>query len=134
MAARSEKIISINGVSIGYVPNSLKTKGGYGETTNRVQQFGSSTKLIPYTNSETKIGSVSFDLLVQDMNDGSDPRLLIKTWKANAGANQIVISPVGAGQTELFNNASLMNDPEINDSNDGSISLEFQSSPVIFTN
>lgn len=132
--AFTNKKISINGANIFFNQNSLKTKLGKGETSHRVQVSGNTTQVIPYDNLESRIGEVVFDILTSDSDSDTDPRVLISNWKANIGNNQIVIEPDGVGQTELYNNASLMNDPDINDSPDGVISLTFHSSPAILTN
>jgi hypothetical protein len=127
------KKISINGKTVSYVQSSLKVKQGYGETTNRVQVSGRSVQLVPSENLETKIAEISFDILVSDFDSDADPRVMVKTWKANIGVNQIIIEPDGVGQTQSYSNASLTNDPDINESPDGVISLTWQSSTVILT-
>lgn len=128
------KKILVNGKEVAYVQASLKTKNGHGETTNRVQVSGRSTQIIPSENLETKIAEVSFDIVTSDSDSDSDPRVLIKTLKANVGANQVMLIPDGVGQTQLYTNASLTNDPDIDESPDGVIMLTFQSQPVILTN
>lgn len=129
--AYTNKIILINGTQVYYVNTSLKTQGGYPETVQRVQISGNSVDVQSYDKLETAIAKVSFDILVSDSDNDSDPRQFIKSIKANKGNNQIVIQPDGVGKTQLYKNASLMSDPEINENPDGTISLAFESRPMI---
>lgn len=132
--AYTNKKISINGANIFFVQGSLKYDLGLSETTTRTQVSGNTVQVVPYNNLETKKGMVSFDILVSDSDSDADPRVLISNWHANIGNNQIIIEPDGVGQTILFNNASVMNKIEFNDSPDGVISISFESQPAILTN
>jgi len=132
--AYTNKKISINGSNIFFLQGSLKYDLGLPETTTRTQVSGNTVQTIPYANLETKKGMCSFDILVSDSDTDSDPRVLISNLHANNGNNQIVIEPDGVGQTILFNNASVMNKIEFNDSPDGVISISFESQPAILTN
>jgi hypothetical protein len=107
---------------------------GLGETSTKVQVSGKTVQVIAYENLESKIGELSFDILISDSAGDNDPRVFISNWKKNIGNNQLVLTPDGPGQTTLYNNGSLMNDPEFNDSPDGVISLTFQCQPAILTN
>lgn len=128
------KRILINGKAIAFVQSSLNINSGYGETMSRVQVSGRSTILVPAENLDTQISEITFDLLTVDSENDSDPRVLIRGWKSNPGANQIVIEPDGAGQNQLFKNASLMNGPVVQETPDGIISLTWNASKVILTN
>ena len=132
--AYTNKKISINGSNIFYVPGSLKYDLGLAETTTRIQISGNTVQVVPYNNLETKKGMVSFDILSSDSDSDSDPRVLITNWHANNGNNQIIIDPDGVGQTILFNNSSVMNKIEFNDSPDGVFSISFETQPAILTN
>lgn len=132
--AFTPKTIYINGSPIPFVQSSFKVKAGYGETTNRVQVSGRSVILVPAENLETQIADVSFDLITQDLDSSADPRVLIKTWKSNPAANIITMVPDGIGQTQQVKTASLMNDPEVNETPDGVISLMWQGSQMTLTN
>lgn len=127
------KKIYINGNIIPFVQSSFKVKGGYGETTSRVQVSGRSVLLVPAENLETRIAEASFDLITQDLDSDADPRVLIKTWKSNPGANILTFEPDGVGQTQQIKSASLMNDPEVMETPDGNISLTWQGSTVTLT-
>jgi hypothetical protein len=101
---------------------------------NRVQVSGRSVTLVPAENLDTRIAEITFDMLTIDSEADSDPRVLIRDWKSNIGANQILIEPDGAGQNQLFKNASLMNSPVVQETPDGVISLTWQASTVVLTN
>lgn len=132
--AYTPKKVYVNGNPVLIAQASLKVKFGYGETNVRAQVFGRTTTPVASENLETKISEISFDLLAQDSTDDSDLRVLIKSWKDNIGANIITIEPDGAGQTQIAKNMSLTNDPEVNETPDGVISLVWQGSPVTLTN
>lgn len=128
------KRILINGKAIAFVQSSLNINSGYGETMSRVQVSGRSTILVPAENLDTQIAEITFDLLTVDSESDSDPRVLVRGWKSNPGANQILIEPDGAGQNQLFKNASLMNSPVVQETPDGVISLTWNASKVTLTN
>jgi hypothetical protein len=128
------KKIYVNGNIIPFVQSSFKVKGGYGETTTRVQVSGRTVLPVPAQNLETNISEASFDLITQDLDSDADPRILIKTWKSNPGANILTFEPDGAGQTQQIKSASLMNDPEVMETPDGNISLTWQGSTITLTN
>lgn len=127
------KKIYINGNIVPFLQSSFKVKGGYGETINRIQVSGRSTILVPAQNLETAIAEISFDLITQDFDSDADPRVMIKTWKSNPGANIITVEPDGVGQTQQYKSASLINDPEVMETPDGNISLVWQASTVTLT-
>jgi len=128
------KKILVQGKKVPYVQSSLKIVSGYGEITNRVQVSGRSVQLIPAENLETQIAKISFDIVTSDFDSDIDPRVQIQTWKANIGAIQIMIEPDGVGQTQLYTNASLVNDPDIDESPDGVIMLSWEANKVTLTN
>lgn len=131
--AFTPKKIYVNGNIIPFVQSSFKVKGGYGETTTRVQVSGRTVITIPAQNLETNLSEVAFDLITQDLDSDADPRVLIKTWKSNPGANILTFEPDGVGQTQQIKSASLMNDPEVMETPDGTISLTWQGSTVTLT-
>jgi len=128
------KKIYVNGNPIPFVQSSLKIKQGYGETTVRTQVFGRKVEQIASENLETSISDVTFDLITQDLDSDADPRVMIKTWKSNPGANIITVEPDGIGQTQVFKGASLTNDPEVMETPDGNISLIWMGNTVTLTN
>ena len=128
------KRIEINGKTFLYVPNTLVEKAGLGETNTRAQVSGRSVVILPSENLETQVAEISFDIMMFDSDSDSDPMILIQTWKAGNGTHILKIIPDGAGQSRLYKNASLMNDPTFQHSSDGVISLTFNSSKVTLTN
>ena len=108
-----------------FVQSSLTITMGYGETNVRVQVSGKSTETISSENLDTALSIVSFDVLSSDTGDSTDIKKLIEAWKSNSGTNTIFVEPDGIGIAQNFVGMSLTNDPEINESPDGSISLTF---------
>lgn len=128
------KRIEINGKTFLYVPNTLVEKAGLGETNTRAQVSGRSVVILASENLETQVAEISFDIMMLDSDSDSDPMILIQTWKAGNGTLLLKLIPDGAGQSRLYRNASLMNDPTFQHSSDGVISLTFNSSKVTLTN
>lgn len=130
MPAFSPKIVEINNVAFAIVQNSLKTKQGNPDVKVRTAVVGKSTTQINSIDLETAVSTVMFDIITTDTDDNNDPRQLIKTWKQNGNLNSIIITPDGPGQNQYYGNMSLINDPEINESPDGVISLEWKGKQV----
>jgi hypothetical protein len=72
--------------------------------------------------------------MMLDSDSDSDPMVLIQAWKASNGNHILKIIPDGAGQSRLYKNASLINDPNFQHSSDGVISLTWNASKVTLTN
>lgn len=125
MARFVPKIIRINGAIVEFVQSSLSVKMGYGETNVRTQVSGRQTTIVSSENLDTAVAEVTFDMVVSDTGDSTDIRKLVRGWKANSGANTIFIESDGAGVSQNFINMSLTNDPVINESPDGNLSLIF---------
>lgn len=128
------KRIEINGKTFLYVPNTLVEKAGFGETNVRAQMSGRSIVVLPSENLETQVSEITFDMMMLDSDSDSDPMVLVRDWKAGNGTHQLKIIPDGAGQSRLYKNASLMNDPNFQHSSDGVISLTWNASKVTLTN
>ena len=128
------KRIEIDGKAFLYVPNTLVEKAGFGETNVRAQMSGRSIVVLPSENLETQVSEISFDIMMLDSDSDSDPMVLIQTWKASNGTHMLKLIPDGAGQSRLYKNASLMNDPTFQHSSDGVISLTWNASKVTLTN
>lgn len=128
------KRIEINGKTFLYAPNTLVEKAGFGETNTRTQISGRSTVTLPSENLETQFAEITFDIMMVDSDSDSDPIVLIQAWKAGNGTHILKIIPDGAGQSRLYKNASLMNDPTFQHSSDGVISLTWNASKVTLTN
>lgn len=132
--AFTPKKIYVNGNPIPFVQSSFKNKMGYGETNVRTQVFGRKVITVPSENLDTRISELTFDLIIEDLDSDADPRVLIKTWKSNPGANIITVEPDGVGQTQVYKDMSLTNDPDVMETPDGNVSLTWQGSTVILTN
>lgn len=128
------KRIEIDGKAFLYVPNTLVEKAGFGETNTRAQVSGRSVVILPSENLETQVAEISFDIMMLDSDSDSDPMVLIQAWKASSGTHILKLMPDGAGQSRLYKNASLMNDPTFQHSSDGVISLTWNASKVTLTN
>jgi hypothetical protein len=128
------KRIEIDGKTFLYVPNTLVEKAGFGETNVRAQMSGRSIVILPSENLETQVSEITFDIMMLDSDSDSDPMVIIQGWKASNGNHILKIIPDGAGQSRLYKNASLMNDPTFQHSSDGVISLSWNASKVTLTN
>jgi hypothetical protein len=128
------KRIEIDGKTFLYVPNTLVEKAGFGETNVRAQMSGRSIVILPAENLETQVSEITFDIMMLDSDSDSDPMVIIQAWKASNGSHILKIIPDGAGQSRLYKNASLMNDPTFQHSSDGVISLTWNASKVTLTN
>lgn len=128
------KRIEIDGKAYLYVANTLVEKAGFGEIITRPQVSGRSVVVVPAENLETQVAEITFDIMMTDSDSDSDPMVLVEGWKENSGSHIIKLIPDGAGQSRLYKNASLMNDPSFQHSSDGVISLTWNASKVILTN
>lgn len=124
------KQVNVNGKPIFIVQNSLKTKGGYGESKVMNEIYGSTTRQVLAQDVETAISEVSFDVRRVDQDSDTDITQLIKTWKLNGNANTLSVIPNGVGQNQNFALMTLTNDPEINESPEGVVNLVWQGSQV----
>jgi hypothetical protein len=128
------KRIEIDGKAFLYVPNTLVEKAGFGETNTRTQVSGRSVVIVPSENLETQFSEISFDIMMVDSDSDSDPIVLIQSFKSSNGSHIIKLIPDGIGQSRLYKNASLMNDPTFQHSSDGVISLTWNAAKVTLTN
>lgn len=112
--------VIINNLPIAILPNTLKYTEGFGEQSVRTQSAGGgSVEVVWSDNAESKMSTVSFDVINTNGNIA-----LIRRWKANT--NQNAISVVAQGFSRSFSNMALTNDFEVELSADGKISLEFK--------
>ena len=119
--------VLINDVAIGYVPNSLKVKLGYGED-NYISQTGGGDIVIPIysKNAETRVAEVSFDLSPYDVDIA-----LFRSIKNRENNNVIVIADNSSNFSLTFQEAALINDPDIEFSATGKFTVNFKSRPAI---
>ena len=116
--------IRINNETFQVVPNSIKVIRGDGEATVNAQSAGNGNVTVVYSqNVETKIGKVTLSIWVTKENI-----VAAKTLKDNRISNYISVTD---GEFVLtMKEAALINDPELNLSNEGQAELEFHGSPV----
>lgn len=116
--------IRINNETFQVVPNSIKVNLGLGEATVKAQSAGNGNVQAVYSeNVESKLGKVTLSVFVTQ-----DKISAIKILKGNNNTNYIAIT--SSGVSLIMRQASLINDPEINFSNEGEIELEFQGLPI----
>lgn len=133
MATITLKTVLINNEAIpnGYVPNTLKYKAGLGEKQVIVVQNGNVTKTIPSIDASTKKSTFSIEVKPTgaDTNTEDMVKFIARISKA-LGTLGISATSADDNTKRFFPNCSLTNEPEINDSVDGTISLEFEGDPV----
>jgi len=114
----------VNNVPIGIVPNSAKIVPGDGKMNVRAASVGDSSVEIVYTeDAESKIGQCKFEMYPTDDNIS-----LVREWKRNKGSNYISYSQKDAKPASM-SSAALVNDPEVELTADGTMSLEWMGSP-----
>lgn len=122
--------ITVNDDPIAVIPNSVKYSEGEGETTVRTTSGGgSSVVVIISDNAEDKKGMVSFDL-ANTVTDIDNARI----WKQNAGLNTVAISgELQNGQqfNRVMNQATIINNPEIELSTEGKLTLTWEGSQMV---
>ncbi|MCK5591363.1 MAG: hypothetical protein KAI72_05355 [Candidatus Pacebacteria bacterium] len=120
----SDPQVRINNETFQVVPNSIKGTLGLGESIVKAQSAGGGNVQVVYSeNVESKLGKVTLSVFVtQDKIES------VKSLKGNMNTNYISITSSGFALT--MRQATLINDPEINFSNEGEIELEFQGLPI----
>ena len=121
--------VRINNVTVAIVPNSLKIVLGRGEVTTRAASSGgNSIEMIHAVDAESKVSEWTFDLYPKAVDIKSIPG-----WKDSVGANAIsaVETVDGVPLTFSLAQASLTNDPEIQASADGVISLTWRGAQTV---
>ena len=124
----NQATVLIDGAAYKYKANSITFKTGTGEATSRAQQSGGGkVEVVSAVNGETMMGYVKFDMLNTIENSNLVDTLSINKIQGVKSVIQIVY----AEKNYTFQNAILKNDVEQQDSNDGSLTLEFDSDPAI---
>jgi hypothetical protein len=126
----SPKQVNVNGKPIFIVQNSLKAVGGYGEAKVMNEIYGSTTRQVLAQDLDTAKSKVTFDVRRVDQDSDLDITQLVKAWKQNGNANSLSVIPNGPGQNQNFPLMTLTNDPEINESPEGVVSLVWEGAPV----
>lgn len=122
--------VRINNVTVSIVPNSFVPNLGLGEINTRsASAGGNSVEPVHTVNAETKISTWTFEVYPTPDNIKS-----IAEWKNNVGRNAIsAIEDLGddGALTLSLTTASLINDPDLNLSSDGTISLEWKGAQTV---
>lgn len=126
----SPKQVNINGKPIFIVQNSLKIIGGYGESKVLAQVYGATVQQVLAQDYESAISTITFDVRRLDQDNNNDITQLIKVWKLNGNANTLSVIPQNAGQNQNFAQVTLTNDPEIEESPEGVVTLTWMGSQV----
>lgn len=125
--ALSNPSIIINGETMEIIPNSLTYKGGRLETKVRAVTSGVKTQTVHSENAETAISEVKFKVATTNIVDEE-----IDDFKSLIASNEISFYQLIQGEivTRQFSGMSLINDPELGVSSDGSVELIFQGDPM----
>lgn len=122
--------VRVNDVTWKIVPNTFMVKLGEGETNVRAASAGgSSVESVHTINAETKISGCTFEVYPEP-----DRIKDIQSIKRRPGGNTIAaIQDLGDNGTISFTlrKVSLTNDPDLNLTSDGTISLEWAGDPVV---
>ena len=119
--------ILVNNDIIAYEANTLSYDDGIGEYSVRNAVVGGEqTEQIFSEDLATKFGMVKFS-----MPSTIDSAKLVRQWKFNKNNNVVELqSSTGGDFTRIFTQASILGNPEINLSTDGSVEIEFNSNPA----
>lgn len=117
--------VIINNKAVPVVPNSVLRRKGRGEITVQTQSLGAGNVDTVHSIDNTTAKSY-FKFSMKPTQENMD---MIDAWKLNIAAN--VIRYVGETSNEIFEQMSVINEPEYPDSNDGVIDIEFEGNPLI---
>lgn len=128
--ALANPVVRINDETISIVPNTFNPTLGGGEINVRAASAGgNSIDPVHTANAETKISTWMFEIYSTPANIRN-----IKGWQNGIGQNTVAgIETLGDGTSISLSltQASLVNDPELNLSADGTISLEFKGAQTV---
>ena len=132
--ALSVSSLSMNNETIKIVPNSFIIKAGVGERNTRwASSGGLAGEGVTTINAETLLGDFKFDLFSTQDNIAK-----VQEWASRVDNNSLSASHsiLENGQrkyvTLTFDHAVMQNDPDIELTSDGKISLEWKSDPVSY--
>lgn len=126
MAEQALSIVSVivNNEVVSIKPNSFSFTEGFGERKVRAQSAGpGSTSNVTSEDIETQFSMCKFMLYTTAAHVN-----LVRRWQANFDQNKVTASDEGI--TRSFENAIIINNPEVNIGVDGEIEVEFQSDPA----
>lgn len=126
----SNPAVRINDATIAIVPNTFNPTLGGGEINVRAASSGgNSIETVHSSNAETKLSTWMFEIYPTPENIRN-----VREWQNNIGLNTVAaIETLVDGQSISLSltTASLINDPELNLSSDGTISLEFKGAQTV---
>lgn len=126
----SNPAVRINDDTIAIVPNTFNPTLGGGEVNVRsASSGGNSIESVHTSNAETKISTWTFEIYPTPENIRN-----VSGWQNAIGQNTVAaIETLGNGTSISLSltGASLANDPELNLSADGTISLEFKGNQTV---
>lgn len=125
----ADMAVEVNDEIVYYEPNTLSYTEGFGETTVRAASTGGGgTELIFARDVSNAKSMVKFELPTTPENIE-----LVRSWQIDVGANVVGLSGSNGTQkvTRTLTQATVVNDPEINISADGTIEVEFEGNSVV---
>ena len=118
--------IIVNDETFSIVPNTFKYKSGKGEKNVRPQSAGgNAVEVVVTDNAETKKSMVSFEVMPTPGNVSK-----IEEWQDLIAANSVEATDQIAGFSKTFGDMTVINDPELNLTQDGTIAIEMEGSPA----
>lgn len=119
--------ILVNNDIVAYEANTLSFNDGIGEYNVRNAVVGGEqTEQVFSEDLSTKFGMVKFT-----MPSTIDSAKLVRQWKFNKNNNVVELqSSTGGNFTRIFTQASILGNPELNLSTDGTVEVEFNSNPA----
>lgn len=119
----SDPEVTVNDVTVFVVPNSVSYKSGKGERTVRTQSSGNgNVQPVISKNVETFKGMIKLSVY-----STVEAIKLKEQWQNNDGGNVIELGSVN----KTMNRSTMINDPEINLTDDGVVEMEFEGAPLI---
>jgi len=126
----SKPSVKVNNNPIAIIPNSAKFDEGEGETSvSAISIGGGGVELVVSDDATDKVGMVSFEIPNTPANID-----LARGWKKNPGDNVVEVdgkTKDGKKFNRVFNQASVVNNYEVELGVEGKISLDWKSQPPI---
>ncbi len=114
-----------NNLTIRIVPNSLMYTEGFGERNVRTQSGGGGDiEVVSSQDAETQFSTLKFSLY-------PTPENIERARQMAANFDKNVFNIIDEGLTRTFNNATLVNDPEVAIGADTTFELEFKTSKSV---
>lgn len=118
--------LSVNGINIEIVPNSVELIQGYGTSKLKAQSAGGgSVESVLFDDGSTKIGNLKFKVFPTEENINN-----LINIKNNSNNNTVLLSD-SSGFTKTVTNAVMINDPPLMLGIDGEIDIEMEGDPAV---